>query len=98
MKLKLKNYLKIVFYVILTTTVVSCAKDKSKVTDTTKVEQKTDYTKIIKFLSITLNVDKSEIKLNKESGEFIIRGDKYNIDEVTERYNNSNEYKAKYEN
>lgn len=63
-----------------------------------KTEVNTVDQKVVRYLSITLGVKTDEITFNKNDNTFNIRSLKLNKDSVLSQYNNSNEYKLKYEN
>lgn len=52
--------------------------------------------KLVKFLSITLGVDKEEVILDEKNNEFSVRGLKFNRTETETRYLGANVYKATY--
>ncbi|MCX2482107.1 hypothetical protein [Pedobacter sp. MR2016-24] len=56
---------------------------------------KSDDDKVLKFLSISLGIDKQEIVTSGKN--YIIREHKFNRDSVQAQYDRANEYKLKYE-
>lgn len=82
----------------LVTIVFSCSKDKISAENTSSNKEVEANPKIIKFLSITLGVSSDEVEFSPEKDAFIIRTHKYDIKEITEIYNNSNDYQARHEN
>jgi hypothetical protein len=51
---------------------------------------------LIKFLSISLGVEKSEITLDKSTNEFFVRGLKFSRTDTEMHYNKANVYQAIY--
>jgi CRISPR/Cas system-associated protein Cas10 (large subunit of type III CRISPR-Cas system) len=79
----------------------SCKKTDQFVAENTNTEVKTEIDSVsneslIKFLSITLNVDKKEISYDSAINEFIIRGHKFNRDQVKSDYSSANVYQSTF--
>jgi len=76
---------------------------KQETTSIVKTETKTEANnildkKIVKFLAITLNVDENEIKFDGKKNVVTVRSLTFDKAELTKSYEESNAYKAKYEN
>lgn len=99
---KIKNYAKALLISSLSIVTLSCSKDKSAPKSDTQTivnaQSQTDNTKLTKFLSISMGVDASEVKFNQEKNSFEVRTHSFPKDELAKRYEDANEYKAKYEN
>lgn len=99
---KIKNYAKALLISSLSIIAISCSKDKSTLVSEQKAvvnaQSQADNTKLIKFLSISMGVDASEVKFNQENNSFEVRTHSFPKDELAKRYESANEYKAKYEN
>jgi len=99
-----KNYLfKTLFVLIIVISASSCKKKDIIETLPTvkdlKVVPSISTESLIKFLSITLDVKKSEIAFNPIDDEFIIRGQlKFTRNEIESNYKNANVYQAINEN
>ena len=98
-----KIYLvEIVSVLLLCLTVSSCKKKDEMKASPSASEEKNQTAKVsndslIKFLSITLDVKKTEIDFNPTSDEFIVRGKlKFSRTEIEDRYNHSNVYQTIY--
>lgn len=87
---------------LITFLFASCEKEFNNKKEDNVIKQMDEQTtvdlKIVKYLSITLNVKSEEIKFDKSSNNFIIRGQKLNRDSVSTHYNRANEYKLTFEN
>lgn len=79
----------------------SCKKDDSTAVNNPKLVipstvNKVSDEKLIKFLSISLGVQKEEIFYLKDSNEFLIRNIRFNRVEMEDFYINANIYHAEY--
>lgn len=93
--------IKIAFSAMLLCIVISsCKKEsvpvaKSPVIETPVATGKVSNESLIKFLSITLEVEKSEIAFDSAKDEFIVRGQlKFDRTETEKHYNEANVYQA----
>ncbi|AMQ00308.1 hypothetical protein AY601_3442 [Pedobacter cryoconitis] len=96
------SLMKVAFMLILAIVVgSSCKKTEQPVAENTNTEVKTEINSVsneslIKFLSITLNVDKKEISYDSAINEFIIRGHKFTRDQVKSDYSSANVYQSTF--
>ena len=79
----------------------SCKKNEQPVAENANPGVKTETDSVsneslIKFLSITLNVDKKEISYDSAINEFTIRGHKFNRDQVKSDYSSANVYQSTF--
>jgi len=96
---KIFNYiLGISLFCFVLSAAVSCSKNSSELESVNPTPVKVENSRLVKFLSITLGVDSSEVILNKNQDSFSVRDRNYSVDEITKLYLSSNEYRAKYEN
>lgn len=98
-----RPYLVKVFSVLLLIAVVSSCKKKDELEvvpapSTEKSDTNTASNEsLIKFLSINLGVEKSEIVFNTKNDEFIVRGSlKFSRTEIANLYQDANVYQSTY--
>lgn len=98
-----KTYFVKIFSVFLLCAVLGSCKKKNEeeikpVTTDVKVSvSPVSNESLIKFLSITLDVQKTEISFNAADDEFIVRGQlKFRRAEIENHYNESNVYQTIY--
>jgi hypothetical protein len=95
-------YLIKVLYVLLLLAAASSCKKSNEVEaipsiEASKVQSVVSNESLIKFLSITLDVQKSEIKFSPANDEFIVRGQlKFKRSLIEGHYNQSNIYQTTY--
>jgi len=101
----MNNHLKKIFWIALFLPIAmtaGCKKDKKIKTETElkKKENIPNYDKMVKFLSVVLNVSKERIIYNEEEMFFFIPNTpfKESLSVVKFRYDEANEYKLTYEN
>lgn len=96
------SLLKAAFVLMLVFSIgTSCKKNEQNLVENASPEAKTEIDSVsnknlIKFLSITLNVDKKEISYDSAINEFIIRGHKFNRDQVKSDYSSANVYQSTF--
>jgi hypothetical protein len=86
---------------LVTTFFSSCEKNenlKSNVTDSSSSTKSnvTPDSSLIKFLSISLNVKKSEITFDDKKSDYVIRGLRFNKTDIDSTYKKANVYQLKY--
>lgn len=99
-KINLKSFIKVPAQLLFVALIaIACKKDEKlpvNVKKETSSLQKSTNEKLIKFLSISLDVSKDEIVFDEEKNEFVIRGQKFNKVEVESNYEGANVYKTTY--
>ena len=89
----------ILFTLLVFMTISSCKKDEVNITpsiDNIYPVSSVSKESLVKFLSITLGVQKSEITYISKYDEFIIRELKFGRIETEDHYKNANVYHATY--
>jgi hypothetical protein len=86
---------------LIIATFASCEKNQStkgEVTTgpTTRIAASTPDSSLVKFLSITLGVNKTEVKFEEETGNYVIRGNKFPKADIDSTYKKANVYQLKH--
>ncbi|WP_256009088.1 hypothetical protein [Desertivirga xinjiangensis] len=79
---------------------MSCKKEEKSIPKDDAVATIENYEKIVRFLSITLNVTEDRIVYDSDQKQFYVPNTVYreDLEEAQQRYNGANEYKLTYEN
>jgi len=94
-KLNLKAYLFVCLATVMLA-VASCKKEEKEPSPQATIE---NYDKMVRYLSVTLNVAEDKVKFDVEKQEFYVPNTEFraSLKDIKYYYDNANEYKLKYE-